>query len=44
MDFGTPFLHFFKYCLKKQTNKIIEVPEYAKMQFHRMTLLDSMVR
>ena len=31
------FIYLFIYLLKK---KLIEVPEYAKMQFHRMTFLD----
>ena len=33
----TVFIYLFIYLFK---NKIPEVPEYANMQFHRMTLLD----
>ena len=31
------FIHFFIFRFQ---NKLAEVPEYAKMQFHMMTLLD----
>ena len=35
--FTTVFIHLFIYLFQ---NKLPEVPEYAKMQFYRATLLD----
>ena len=35
----TVYSYLFIYLFK---NKFTEVPEYAKMQFHRMTLIDTL--
>ena len=36
----TVFIYLFIYLLIDFFNKLPELPEYAKMQFHMMTLLD----